>query len=1098
MSVAESEDILLARLLAEEGTPVAAGPAAIPRRSGSAAPLSFAQQRLWFLDRLVPGNAAYNISAAFTLTGALDIGALERSVRTVVARHEALRTVFIAGANGEPVQRVRAAGGDGFAPEFADLSKEAAPVAAARRVAAEEAARPFDLALGPPIRVRILQLAPHEHAVVCTLHHIVSDGWSTGVLIREIGAHYAAATGGRPEALPALAVQYGDFAAWQRARLAGAELERQVGWWRERLAGLPVLELPTDFPRPAVQGFRGGRVPFATDAAVRDGLHRLARESGTTLFATVLAAYHVALAAWSGQRDFAVGAPVAGRTHRELEPLIGFFVNTLVLRAELDGDPSWRELLARTRRGVQEALAHQDVPFEKLVETLNPGRELGTTPLVQAVFSLENAADGGLALPGLALTPLAPEESVAKFDLTVGLTDAPGGLTGAIDYAADLFLPESVERFARLFARVLRGAVAKPEALVSELTAPDAAEAAELARLGAGEAVNFDASRTVPKVVAGWAARNPNAAALVDDSGAMLTYGELLARADRVAAALRRRGVARERVVATCLGRSTGLVVAQLAAWRAGGAFLPLDPSHPAERLAWMAGDARASVVISSPERRRDFGNVPVATLDELEREGAGGIVAADAAPGDLAYVIYTSGSTGRPKGVAVEHRALLNLVHWHARAFGVTAADRGTLVAGVAFDAAVWETWPYLANGASVAAASAEIVASPERLRDWLVESGATVSFAPTPLAELMLALPWTATTKLRWLLTGGDRLHAAPPAALPFRLSNNYGPTEHAVVATSGAIAAGGGRAPDIGRPIANTVVRLLDAARRPVPLGAVGELCVGGPSLARGYLGRPDLTAERFVCDPLSSAADARLYRTGDLARWREDGTLEFRGRADQQVKIRGHRIEPGEIEAVLVTQPGVSSAVVDVRVVPGGPALVAWITPPVDERALRAALRERLPAAMVPAAFVFLGALPLTPNGKVDRRALPPPGESAGGSGGATEAFVPATPLEEQIAAAWREVLGRAAVGVMDNFFDVGGHSLLLVQVQSRLEKALGRSVAVVDLFAHPTVRALAAHLDGGVARDSGRTEAEERAARQREALARRRVGRGGRP
>lgn len=551
MSDAAAEDELLARLLAEEGGAGVAAPvravATIPRRTtGAEAPLSFAQQRLWFLDRLLPGNAAYNISAAFTLTGTLDVAALARSVDAVVARHEGLRTFFALDAAGEPVQRVRAVGEDGFAAEFADVSGEADARGAARRVAAEEAAGIFDLGSGPLVRVRILKVAATEHVVVCTLHHIVSDGWSTGVLIREIGAHYAA---GGLAALPALAVQYGDFAVWQRATLAGAELERQIGWWRERLAGLPVLELPADFPRAVVQGFRGGRVRFSTDAALRDGLHRLARETGATLFATLLAAGQAALAAWSGQRDFALGAPVAGRTRGELEPLIGFFVNTLVLRTELAGEPTFRELVTRTRRGLEAALAHQDVPFEKLVEALNPGRELGTTPLVQAVFSLEQAGGGGLALPGVTLTPIEPEEVVAKFDLTVGITDGVAGVSGALDYAADRFAPESMERFARLLVRVLRAAVARPDAPISALTAPDAAEAAELAQLGTGEKLTFDESMTVPALVAAWAQRTPDAVALVDDKE-RLTFSELLARADRLAAALRVRGIGVENAVA--------------------------------------------------------------------------------------------------------------------------------------------------------------------------------------------------------------------------------------------------------------------------------------------------------------------------------------------------------------------------------------------------------------------------------------------------------------------------------------------------------------------------------------------------------------------
>jgi amino acid adenylation domain-containing protein len=1090
MSESASDEELMARLLAEGTGAKASAPAssrhAIPRRAaGTEAPLSFAQRRLWFLDQLVPGNAAYNISAAFQLSGVLDLDALASSVHAVVARHDALRTVFAADSEGQPVQRVVASTDCGFKTEVVDLEGEPDAMAAARERVAQEEMRPFDLKRGPLIRVVMLRLAPTEHVIICTLHHIVSDGWSTGVLIREIGGFYAAEIAGTTAQLPDLLVQYADFAAWQNETLAGSALEQQLDWWQDRLAALPTLALPTDYPRPAVQDFGGGRVQFSTDGKLRADVHRLARDTSTTLFATLLTAYQVALAAWSGQRDFAVGSPVAGRTRGELEPLIGFFVNTLVLRAELEDGNSFRDLLERTRRNVQEALARQDVPFEKLVEVLNPNRELGTTPLVQAVFSLETQADGGLALPGVQLTPLAPHDVVAKFDLTLALTDGEDGLTGSIDYAASLFAEAGVERFGRILERVLQRAAAHPDAAWSTLVAPDAAERAELARWGEGDPLEFDTAQTVPDLIAEWVKRAPEALAITDETGT-LTYAELWTRAGRIAAELQTGGKVEAAVVAVCLPRSVAGVVAQLGIWRAGATYLPLDPVHPTERLVAMVADAGAKVVVTDAAGTKRFTMNEVVNIEQLSE----GEMGPPTGSSPLAYVIYTSGSTGKPKGVEIEHGALLNLVHWHRRAFDVSAADRATLVAGVAFDAAVWETWPYLASGAHLHVVPTEAALVPERLRDWLVDTRATVCFAPTPLAERLLELPWSEKTTLRWLLAGGDRLRRRPPETLPFRLSNNYGPTEHAVVATSGPVVGTGTGAPDLGRPIANTTVRLRDADGTLVPPGAVGEIWIGGPSLARGYRDRPDLTSAVFECDP--EEPERRFYRTGDLARWREDGTLEFCGRADQQVKIRGQRIELVEVEASLIALSGVTDAVAEVRPWQGEPTLVGYVVGAGNDVAWRAALRERLPTAMIPTMIVTLEALPLTPNGKVDRRRLPVPSEPPRTAvSGAQEAH---TETEVQIAEVWCGVLRRKQVSLTDNFFDLGGHSLLLVDVQNRLQKTWDRPIPVVDLFAHPTVRSLAVHLEAQKSPSSvapERSSVQDRASRQRAALARRR-------
>ncbi len=1071
-----------------------------PAERAGPVPASFAQERLWFLEQMRPGEATYAIPAALRMSGPLDAEALRRALEEIVRRHEALRTVF-ARSGGRPVQVVRPA-------ERLDLPVEAAaagedPDDALRARLDREASRPFDLERGPLFRAALLRLGADEHALLLVMHHVVSDGWSMGVLLRELAALYAAFAAGGPSPLAPLPVQYADFALWQRAWLRGDVLERQVAFWRERLAGAPpLLELPTDHPRPPVKSSRGAVLPFHVPRGVADAVRGLGRREGVTLFMTLVSAWTLLLSRHAGAEDVVVGVPMAGRTRRELEELVGFFVNTLPLRADLGGDPTVGELLARSREAVLGAYAHQDVPFEKLVEELRVERSLAHSPVFQASFTLMDAPLAVPALPGLRVGVLEGETATSKFDLTLAVASADDGLRAGLEYAADLFDRAGVERMAERFRVVLEAMAADPALPVSRISLLAAAERDQVLRGWAGARTAVPVDRLVHQLLAAQAERRPDAVAVADRSGA-LTRAELTARANRLAGHLRRRGVGPETRVAIFMERGAEAIVAQLGVLAAGGAYLPLDPAYPAERIARVVADAGAPLVLTQARLRDRLPRLPAATLalDEawprIEAEESADAPVSGVAPDNLAYVIYTSGSTGGPKGVMVTHRGLLNLVHWHLRTHGVTDADRTTQLAGAGFDAAVGETWPYLAAGAELHVVEDEVRAVPSTLRDRLVERGVTMAFAPTPLAEALLALEWPSGTALRTLHTAGDVLRVHPRPGLPFDLTNGYGPTECTMVATLGRVppAEGSAHLPGIGRPVDNVSTYVLDGAMQPVPPGVPGELYLAGASLARGYLGRPDLTAEKWLPDPFADAArsGARMYRTADRVRWRADGELEFMGRTDRQVKVRGFRIEPGEVEVALAEHPGVAEAVVELRGGPRDRRLVGYVVAAPgaspDAAELRRHLGARLPDYMVPSAFVFLEALPVTPNGKTDRAALPEPRREA------VEHAEPRNDVEDAVAAAWREVLKLDKVGVHDNFFELGGHSLLLAQVHERLREVLGMEIAIVDLFRFPTVASLAEHLAADVAgaARSGRGSGGERAAARR-ALARgRRTG-----
>ncbi len=1024
----------------------------VPRTSPL--PTSFSQQRLWFLDRLDPASFAYNLPVAVRLTGTLDPVALTAALEAIVLRHEALRTTFKE-IDGEPWQVI-----SNPAPlrlDVFDLSHLSAAEreTEARKVATAEARRRYDLARGPLFRAALLRVDEREHVLVLGMHHAVSDGWSMGILVRELSKLYTGFAACQPADLPDLPVQYADYAAWQRQWLSGEVMEEQVAWWTRQLADAPpVVDLPLDRPRPAVQTFHGDRAYLTLGRDLWERMEALSRRLGVTPFMTLLAAYGTLLHRYGSQPDIVVGTPIANRGHAELEDLIGFFANTLALRVDLSGDPGFDELAGRVRTFALGAYARQEVPFERLVEELHPDRSLSHSPVFQAVLALQNLPEADLKLGDLVLSRAALEPGASQFDLSLFLSPlaAGGGVAARMDYASDLFDAGTIERLLGHLHRLLQGVADGNEgARLSELPLLSEAERDQLL-------VEWNRTEApipeepVHRLVLQWAQRRPDALALQWEGGS-LTYGELGRRVEGLARRLRARGVGPEIVVGLCFERSPELVAAALAVLEAGGAYLPVDPAQPADRREWIFQDSAAALVLT-PETLADLESVPL--------EEAPARVPVDTDQDNLAYVIYTSGSTGKPKGTELRHYGLSNLLAWHRQRFDLTPDDRCSCVAGPGFDASVWEIWTAMTAGASLHFPPKELIAAPAAFLRWMMEQAITAAFVSTAVTEEILAGTTGTLPRglaLRWLWTGGDRLVHRPAPDTPFAVANLYGPTECTVAATGSEVSPCGERTPEIGSPIANTRVYVLDRTLGPVPLGAPGELCLAGVGLARGYRGRLDLTAERFLPNPFGGRGE-RLYRTGDLVRWLPNGQIEYLGRIDSQVKIRGFRIEIGEVEAALGRQRGVEAAVVVARQdLPGGPRLVAYVVPSAELSSddLRRGLQQILPDVMIPSAFVFLEALPLTPNGKIDRKALPAPVLDAAGA-----AFVPPrTPLEEEVANVWRDVLKVEQVGLHDSFWNLGGHSLLATRVLSRIEAAFGIELPLQTLFTSPTLAAFAA-------------------------------------
>jgi aspartate racemase len=1052
----------------------------IPRRpEPDLAPLSFAQKRLWFLAQLEPGSPAYNRPVALYLRGPLDLTALEDVLGEILRRHEVLRATFPT-VEGWPLQVI--APTQSLTLSVVDLSH--VPLTTrefqVRRLVCQEALRPFDLAQGPLMIATLLRLDGEEHVLLLVMHQIVFDGWSARILIRELTTLYEAFSTGRSSPLPELPIQYADFAHWQRGWLHGQVLERQLSYWREKLASAPpTLDLPADRPRPPVQTFRGACQSLLLPSPLLHSLKVLSRQEGVTLFMTLLAAFKTLLHRYTGQDDLVVGSPIAGRTHVEMEGLIGFFVNTLVLRTDLAGDPTFRDLLGRVRQVALEAYAHQDLPFEKLVEELRPERDLSRTPLFQVMFNLENLPEKPLPIRGLRVDEFEFETGIARFDLNLEIVEKAEGLSCLFKYNADLFDPATVARMLGHLRVLLEGIVADPGVRLSALPLLTAFERRRLLGEWNDTQADYPADSCIHQLFEVQARRTPDAIA-VEFEGQLLTYGQLDARANGLARHLRKFGVGPEVLVGICVERSLEMVVGLLGILKAGGAYVALDPAYPQERLAFMLEDAQVSILLT---QERLLSRMPPYVGRVLCLDGHGTLFGGEeraspeavTRPDQLAYVVYTSGSTGRPKGVLIRHRGVVNYLTYLAKTFHLNRADVVLQIPSFSFDASVRDMIGPLTVGARVVLVPEADAREPSPLLSKVKEHRVTclLSVVPTMLRGLTEAACQEARPyySVRLIAASGEVLHLTDcvKARRAFGdgtlIVNQYGPTEATMTTTHYPVAVPQNEEGTalIGRPIPNAQVYILDRHLNHVPVGVPGELHIGGVGLARGYLNRPGLTAEKFVTVCLGDGSVVRLYRTGDLACYRSSGDIEFLGRADRQVKIRGFRVELGEIEAVLGGHPALRAVAVlareDER---GDKRLVAYCVPDPGQAPatgeLRGFLAEKLPACMIPSAFVTLEALPLTASGKLDRRALPVPDQARPDLEAGYVA--PRDALERQLVAVWEEVLGVRPIGTKDNFFGLGGHSLLAVRLLAQIGKVCGQKLPLATLFQRSTVEQIA--------------------------------------
>jgi amino acid adenylation domain-containing protein len=1045
---------------------------------GPEIPLGFSQERVWFLQQLDPSSIAYHFQATLHIQGPLNVLALERSLTEMVRRHEIFRTTFTE-KDERAIQIVHEPVPASFSVTPLRNLERHARDEATEKIIHEEMSRRFDVSQLPLIRWVLLSFSEEEHLLLHVEHHFVHDGWSFNLFLGEFLEMYKAFASGQPSPLAPPRFQFADFAVWQREHVRSLEVQAQLSYWKKKLAGSPpISELPTDHPRSRVQTFHGGlrRVPLS--AELSRSLHVFSNQEDASLFVIMMSAFFALAYQYTRQPEFCVGTSLANRQRPETEGVLGMLVNNVVLRSQMPANAGIRDLLSQVRSLTFEAYENQDVPFQEVVKSLNVNRDLSVNPLFQTTFNFHNSPVFVPEIPELKLKlQEALGNGAAKFDLGIIVIPAStqrlrlnpewdkDAVTMLWEYNSDLFEDSTVQRIITHYQQILQSMMADPEQKVAEICLLTEEERRQVLvdwnqtgkEVSFGECIHELFSRQ---------ARQAPAAFAVAYKSQTLTYMELNRKANQLARYLRRRGVGPEVRVGLCMDRRPEMVVSMLGILKAGGCYVPLDASYPATRLEYMVQDAQLKLLLgeqrirSKPEGTESkWISVDDQLWDEIAKESDQDFESG-VSPENLAYVIYTSGSTGRPKGVGVPHRGLANLVAWHQEAYRVTAADRATQVASGAFDASVWELWPYLLSGSCVDLPEAEILESPAMLLEWLAIQEISICFLPTPLAEVLTSTPLPAGLKLRDLLTGGDRLHPDKWSDFPFRVTNHYGPTENTVVTTCAR--AKSGNLPPIGKPITNTRVYVLDENFQPVAIGVAGELHIGGRSLARGYVKRPDLTAERFVPDPFSGLSGERLYRTGDVVRYLANGDLEFIGRKDQQIKLRGYRIELGEIEATLLDHPHVQHAIAALREESNGERrLVAYFVADrqaVDSDELRAYLQQKLPGYMVPSAYMELEEIPLTPNGKVDREALPAPKRDT------KMHRPPRNAQEELLCGIFAKVLSLEQVGVDDDFFALGGHSLTATQVASQVRRALGVDLSVRAIFDAPTVAQLSHYLE----------------------------------
>ena len=1041
-------------------------------------PLSFSQQRMWFLYQLDKESPFYNESLQVRIVGKLSVTALEQSINEIICRHEALRTSF-AVREGIPFQAIAST----VTINIPVVDLQGLPEASVQQIVTQEVRKPFDLDNIPLLRATLLRQEVESHLLILTMHHIITDGWSMGIFFKELEVLYHAFTKGQPNPLPELTIQYADFAVWQRKWLTKEVQEKQLEYWKQQLADAPpLLELPTDYPRPPVQTFSGATKKFQIEEHLTSQLLILSQKSGVTLFMTLLAAFGILLHRYSGQDDICIGSPFANRNHQETETLIGCFVNTLVLRTQIEENPSFSQFLQQIRSIVWDAHAHQDVPFEQVVEALQPERSLGYNPLFQVMFVLENFSLDTLDLPNISLTPEMVDRGTSQFDLSLSIWQTQKGLIGSWEYNSDLFEADTIARMTAHFQTMLSAIAAHPDQRIGELPLLTEPERHQLLMQWNNTQANYPQDKCIHQLFEEQVERTPDAVAVVFGHQ-KLTYEQLNNQANQLAHYLQSLGVRADVLVGLCVERSLLMIVGLLGILKAGGAYVPLDPEYPTERLNFMLEDTGLSVVLTQEKLgdrlRGGFADSP----DETLRDRKADVICLDSnwdiinqqtkqnpttstKADNLAYVMYTSGSTGQPKGVAVDHRAVNRLVV-NTNYIDIKATDVIAQASNYAFDAATFEIWGALVHGARLVGVSKELALSPQDFAAFMRSQGISVLFLTTALFNQIAKEAPSAFNSLRHLLFGGEAVDPkwvkeVQKNGAPQRLLHVYGPTENTTFSSWYLVQ----DVPEdattipIGRAIANTQVYILDAYLQPVPIGVPGELHIGGAGLARGYLNRPELTHEKFIPKPFE-AGGSRLYKTGDLARYLPDGNIEYLGRIDNQVKIRGFRIELGEIEAVLSQHKDVQVACVIVREdSPGQKRLVAYVVPQkqvtLTISELRQFLANKLPGYMMPNAFVILESLPLTPNGKVDRHILKAPSQTSD-----SDKFIEArNKLELKLVQLWSKIIKVDKIGVHDNFFDLGGHSLLASYLMAEIKQQFSKDIPLTTLFQNPTIEQLA--------------------------------------